>query len=377
MAHETASSRPRWSFRAGVVLLAAGAALLVAAGAYYGYGVAASRGLDDIAVERPDVAEVLGATPFQPVPTSSPPASGEADSGAGGASEIAGQPSSQSTAVSAEGDNGADALAQSSSASPASSDAGGGEGKMDGGAGALAHTSSAGDAGNEGSAPPVAGEDAHEPAESLPAAVQGPAPERAALHPGSLLPARQWADPRGTIALAQPDLSGFTPLSNLGQPIINGVVGRAERIIIPQLHIDASVEELGIANIASSAAYETPKFTVGHIPATPNPGSHGNGWYFGHLESPVEGEGSVFASLPRAADLLRDGEDVHIILRADGGREYLYAASSADLLHQNELAFYRSDDARITLVTCYPRLRYDHRLLVTGQLIGFRHLDSA
>ena len=198
-----------------------------------------------------------------------------------------------------------------------------------------------------------------------------PEPGLASLYPGSLLPARQWADPRGTIALAQPDLAGFTPLSSVGQPLINGLVGQAERMLIPQLAVDSDVEELSIVNLASSAAFATPKFVVGHIPATPNPGSTGNGWYFGHLESPVEGEGNVFASLPRVADLLRDGEDVHVVLTA-AGRDYLYAVSSVDLLHQSEMGLYDSDDARVTLVTCYPRLHYDHRLLVTAHLIGFR-----
>ena len=146
------------------------------------------------------------------------------------------------------------------------------------------------------------------------------------LYPGSLLPARQWADPRGAISLAQPDLAGFTPISNRGQPLISGVVGRADRIVIPQLTVDAEVVELSIINLETSTAYETPKFTVGHIPTTPNPGSEGNGWYFGHLESPIQGEGNVFSRLTHVPDLLRDGEEVHVIL-GSGEREYLYLAS--------------------------------------------------
>ena len=74
------------------------------------------------------------------------------------------------------------------------------------------------------------------------------------LYPGSLLPARQWADPRGAISLAQPDLAGFTPISNRGQPLISGVVGRADRIVVPQLTVDAEVVELSIINLESSAA---------------------------------------------------------------------------------------------------------------------------
>ncbi len=301
MARATAPRRSRRAFQTGIALLAAGVLLLAAAAFYYGYGVVASRNLDNIVVQNPDAVELL--------PQTTPP------SGA----------SSQPTAPYQQ-----EVLPQPTLAAPDSG--------------------------------------APEPPR--------PDPELAQLYPGSLLPARQWADPRGTIALPQPDISGFTPLSSAGQPVINGVLGRADRIVIPQLHIDAPVEELGIADPASSIAYETPKFIVGHIPATPNPGSHGNGWYFGHLESPVEGEGNVFASLPRIANLIRDGEDVHAILRA-GNREYLYAVSRVDLLHRDEMKIYGSDDARVTLVTCYPRLRYDHRLLVTAQLIGFKNAQPA
>ncbi len=200
---------------------------------------------------------------------------------------------------------------------------------------------------------------------------EGPSPASQQLHPGSLLPARQWADPRGAISLGVPDLEGFVPLSNEGRPWVVGVVGRAERIVIPQLNVSAEVEELSIINLASSAAYETPAFTVGHIPTTPNPGSAGNGWYFGHLENPIQGEGNVFLRLPEVAGLLRDGEDVHVILTADG-RDYLYLANRTSTTHADDLTLYPSDDARISLVTCFPRLKYDHRLIVTAQLVAFR-----
>ena len=199
----------------------------------------------------------------------------------------------------------------------------------------------------------------------------GAAPASQELYPGSRMPARQWADPRGAISLGVPDLDGFIPLGNEGRPHIAGVVGRAEHIVIPQLNVSAEVEELSIINLASSAAYETPAFTVGHIPTTPNPGSAGNGWYFGHLENPLQGEGNVFLRLPEIADLLRDGEDVHVILTADG-RDYLYLANGTSTVHADDLALYPSDDARISLVTCFPRLKYDHRLIVNAQLVAFR-----
>ena len=199
----------------------------------------------------------------------------------------------------------------------------------------------------------------------------GADPAEQALYPGSLLPARLWADPRGALDLPTPELQGFASVSTIGRPSIVGSVGRASRISIPVLGIDVEVDELGIVDLGDSSAYETPKFVVGHIPETPNPGSHGNGWYFGHLESPLGGEGNVFSRLPRVPDLLREGEDVHVLVTSED-REYLYQVSRTDIVHQDDIALYQADDSRVTLVTCFPRLKYDHRLLVTAKLIGFR-----
>ena len=211
-----------------------------------------------------------------------------------------------------------------------------------------------------------------DPAETLGAPLaEGGAPAEQALYPGALLPARLWAAPRGTLDLAAPELQGFTSVSGDGRPSLSGMMGRAERIAIPALGIDVAVQELAIADLGDSSAYETPKFVVGHIPETPNPGSHGNGWYFGHLESPLGGEGNVFSRLPQVPGLLRDGEDVHVVLISEG-REYLYQVSETDIVPEDDIALYQASDARITLVTCFPRLKYDQRLLVTAKLIGIR-----
>jgi LPXTG-site transpeptidase (sortase) family protein len=201
--------------------------------------------------------------------------------------------------------------------------------------------------------------------------VVGAAPSAAALYPGTLLPARQWADPRGSLDIPVANLTGFTPLSSQARPSIQGAEGMAAHMSIPAIGVDAGVDEIEILSLDNASAYLTPAFTVGHIPGTPNPGSHGNGWYFGHLESPVAGEGNVFTRLPRIPDMLRNGEEVHVILRT-GLLEYLYVVTQTDLVDEEDMALYQASDARITLVTCYPRLRYDQRLLVTAQLIGVR-----
>ena len=202
-----------------------------------------------------------------------------------------------------------------------------------------------------------------------------PSPAWQELYPGELQPARQWADPRGSLDLALPELDGFTPISAEGRPSFTGEIGKAERITIPAIGIGAEVEEIEVQNLGDASAYLTPSFTIGHIPGSPNPGSHGNGWYFGHLESPIAGKGNVFSRLPRVAEMLRTGDDVHVIVESSD-REYLYLVSQTELIHEDDMELYQAPDARITLVTCFPRLRYDQRLLVTAQLVGFRDVTT-
>ena len=144
-------------------------------------------------------------------------------------------------------------------------------------------------------------------------------------------------------------------------------------MLIPALDIDVPVKDLAIINLGNSLEYETPAHTVGHIPGTANPGSQGNGWYFGHLESPIKGEGNVFARLPKIPALLLSGEEVFVIVESRTDK-YLYSIVETKVLPAEELEFFESSDSRITLVTCQPRGAYDHRLLVTGTLIGFRKL---
>ena len=209
-----------------------------------------------------------------------------------------------------------------------------------------------------------------DPSETL----SGPPPQDQLLYPGALLPARQWGDLRGTLDLGQDDLlAGFTPVEP-GERVAGGGSQRSTRIIIPAVDIETTVEELTILDLGNSRQYETPKFTVGHIPVTADPGGQGNGWYFGHLESPIQGEGNVFSRLPKIPDLLRDGEDVYVVVESVE-RRYLYQVTDTDWVHQDDLSLYRADDARVTLVTCFPRLKYDLRLLVTAKLVGVKYLS--
>ena len=215
------------------------------------------------------------------------------------------------------------------------------------------------------------------PSEGLqetPGVLSSPPPEAQDLYPGASMPARVWADPRGTLDLGQSTIpSDFTPIRAMGEAIATGVASPASRLTIPAVQINAAIEELRVVDLQDSSAYETPKHVVGHIPETSNPGTLGNGWYFGHLESPIRGEGNVFARLPDIPGLLKNGEDVYIVTESDN-RQFLYLVTETDLIDEDDLRLYDSDDSRITLVACFPRFKYDQRILVTGKLVGFKEI---
>ena len=179
-------------------------------------------------------------------------------------------------------------------------------------------------------------------------------------------------------------LRGFKPVDS-SQAAAPGTLIPPTRIIVPSIAIDSNVDELAILNLGDSRAYETPKHVVGHIPVSSNPGELGSLWLFGHLESPIAGEGNVFYNLPQIPDLLRKGEEVFTIVEA-GETSYLYQITEAFVVHQSDLKMdytylqtlrpeYAQLDpggANIHLVACVPRFVYDSRLVVSGKLVSIR-----
>ena len=151
----------------------------------------------------------------------------------------------------------------------------------------------------------------------------------------------------------------------------------ATRIRIPVVGIDSEVLELGVIEMDESRAWETPKNVVGHIPTTSVPGAQGQGWYFGHLESPLSGEGNVFRSLPELAELVKShvGKPFYIFMETPGYK-FAYQVYRTEIVHEDSLAVTDSGQDDIVLVTCYPRFVYDHRMLITAALVGVIKSES-
>ena len=205
------------------------------------------------------------------------------------------------------------------------------------------------------------------------------------LYPGEAIKATYWANPLEyePASFAQAALlRGFKPMDS-SQAAAPGTLPPPTRIVLPSIAVDSGVKELAILNLGDSRAYETPNHVVGHIPVSSNPGELGSVWLFGHLESPIAGEGNVFYNLPQVPDLLRKGEDVFIIVE-NGQASYLYQITESFVVHQSDLSMdYESlqtlrpeyaqldpGGANIHLVACVPRFVYDSRLVVSGKLVG-------
>ena len=197
-----------------------------------------------------------------------------------------------------------------------------------------------------------------------------------AIYPGHRIHPKYWDRPLtagaddytyGVI----PREDGFLEVaSDNGLP--KGSLSDAVHIRIPSIGVDSEVANLSILDLGDSREYETPAHVVGRIPETSNPGETGNTWLFGHLESPIRGEGNVFRRLPEIPEILKNGDPVYVSLLNVDGEEFMYQVTNTMVVHRDNLSLYETEDSTITLVTCVPRLIYDQRLVVSGKLVGVR-----
>ena len=181
---------------------------------------------------------------------------------------------------------------------------------------------------------------------------------------------RDWEDPNWSEIdkLANAKLN-FPPIDINRVTRPSFLSGPAVNLRIPSISVDSKVEELDVIVKDGIKQYETPKNVVGRIPTDPDMLNSVTGWYFGHLESPIKGEGNVFHALPKVADDIRNGDPVYIILSTDK-KEFTYEAIKSEVMHESSLKLYDAGPDAIILVTCANRPLYDHRQIVTARLIG-------
>ena len=164
--------------------------------------------------------------------------------------------------------------------------------------------------------------------------------------------------------------SAYLPVSEVDLP--DSGLSPATLVRIPAIGLQSETIVLGTFTTDDGhLKFESPVFDVGIIPNHTNPGEVGNTWLFGHLESPLKGEGAVFRDLHKVHDFLRRGEPVYVIVDTDDG-SFLYQATEFRILPQEDVYFWGSDGRTATLVSSWPRFKYDERVVVTAELVGVR-----
>jgi LPXTG-site transpeptidase (sortase) family protein len=171
--------------------------------------------------------------------------------------------------------------------------------------------------------------------------------------------------------------SRFTIADWSQAPLSVGRLPKATRIIIPAIGLDSRIEELSLTTVGDEYQWQTADHAVGHHKGSPNPGERGNAVYSGHINSPVRGEGAIFARLPEVACLLKNGQIIDVILETETTR-YLYRVTSTDAQKPEDVnVFRKSDLPTLSLVTCWPRTSYNYRFIVNALLVGTAPLESA
>ena len=203
-------------------------------------------------------------------------------------------------------------------------------------------------------------------------------PSHDTLYPADVLLPFDWGNPYwGEDRIPVPFSSLYKEYLPINRDYLPSgqILPRAIRMRIPSIQVDASIEELELVNLGAARSYETPNKIIGHIPETSHPGGIGNGWYFAHLESALNREGAIFKDLPLIPGKIQREEPVFIIVDSKD-TSYLYRVTKTFVKPKEELLVTESSSPVITLVTCVPRLVYDHRLLISAELVGSKSRNS-
>lgn len=200
----------------------------------------------------------------------------------------------------------------------------------------------------------------------------------ASIYPGGSMNPRYWSEPHwaGNLPFGGPTIpEGFMPVDASDTSLLADNSERGVRMRIPAINLDATVSELEIRDLGDSRAWSTPDKVVGHIPTTAKPGEAANGWYFGHLDNFISNEGDIFRRLPEISQMISNDPVDIFITTSDA--EYMYRVTHTRQLHRDELSLTETNNAQISLVTCWPFRVYDHRIVVSAVLLAVKPLQEA
>jgi sortase A len=134
------------------------------------------------------------------------------------------------------------------------------------------------------------------------------------------------------------------------QPIPTPGPGQPTRIQIPAINVDAQ--------IVAGDTWDQLKKGVGHHIGTANPGERGNLVLSAHND--------VFGEIFRHLDQLQPGDEIIIY---SGSQRYRYTVSQQRLVAPTQVdVMAPTNEPSVTLVSCYPYLVDNQRIVVSAQL---------
>ncbi len=157
-----------------------------------------------------------------------------------------------------------------------------------------------------------------------------------------------------------------------GAPI--GSLSRAARIFIPTLNVDAPILEMGWKDTLLDGKlvtdWDVPLNEVGWSLNSANPGERGNVVMAGHNNLGT----AVFKKLYT----IKEGDE--IIVTNAAGTSFLYRVALSYIVAERDVPMAKrlenaksmqpTNDARLTLISCWPEWSNSHRAIVIARLVG-------
>ncbi|MEI7926520.1 MAG: class F sortase, partial [Chloroflexota bacterium] len=135
----------------------------------------------------------------------------------------------------------------------------------------------------------------------------------------------------------------------------------ATRVVIRSVGIDASVRPVGYVFQNGKLEYDVPRVEAGEYVTGVQVGKRGNAVIGGHVSR--RGTPGVFAKLPNVA-----AGDVVEVYR--GEKVFRYSITEIRIVAPDATSVMsQTQDATLTLITCFPDEAFQDRLVVVGRLL--------
>jgi len=132
-------------------------------------------------------------------------------------------------------------------------------------------------------------------------------------------------------------------------------------VVIKSVGIDAAVRPVGYVFQGGKLEYDVPRIDAGEYVTGAQVGKRGNAVIGGHVAR--RGVPGVFAKLPHVV-----AGDVVEVYRGD--RLFRYSVVEIRIVAPDATSVMsQTQDATLTLITCFPDEQYQDRLVVVGRLL--------